>query len=244
MHPVLLQLGDWRLFSYGALIALGGALSAAYWLSCWKAMGLRKREDVWLLVNVILISGFAGGKLLFLLEYDRSGLGFNSGFSVMGAFGSVALGVYLYSRALRLDFRRLLDYVCQAAPVWHAFGRLGCFAAGCCFGRPTQAPWAAVFTDPESMVPARLLGVPLHPAQLYEAAGDLVIAAGLYFFVRPGRGALAAWYFIAYALLRFFMEFFRGDIVATPFLGLTAAQVMTLALASAAAAWRISCIRS
>lgn len=259
MHPVLFEWEALRLHSYGVLIAAGGVLSAWFWLSRHKAMGVASRDDVWLLVNAILISGFLGGRLLYLFEYTRpfgpefwrAAFAFDSGFSVLGAFASVAAGVWWFARRARAPFLRILDYVCMAAPVWHALGRLGCFLAGCCHGRPADLPWAVRFTDPRAQVPSALLGVPLHPAQLYEAAGDLVIAAGLYFLaLRPleaGRlkpGALSAAYFAAYALLRFATEFVRGDGVALPWAPFTAGQLIAAGLLAGAGALAVFVRRS
>lgn len=250
MHPVLLQLGRFRLFSYGFLIAIGGVVTVRFWLSRRAKMGLKSDEELWLLVNAILIGGFVGGRLLYVLEYVRfSSAGFwtslfavNEGFSVLGAFGTVMLGVYLCCRRAKAPFLRVWDYVCLGAPLWHAFGRVGCFLAGCCYGKPAAGlPWAVTFTDPRAMVEPRLLGVPLHPTQLYEAAGNLAIFAGLLLIVLPrlesGRlrpGTLAAAYFAAYAVLRFALEFLRADSVPTPFFGLTAGQELCLALLAAA----------
>lgn len=250
MHPVIFQLGRFRLFSYGLLIAAGGAVTVRFWLARREKMGLKKDEDLWLLVNAILIGGFVGGRVLFVLEYVRlSGplfwkalLSVNEGFSVLGAFASVMLGVYLCCRLVKAPFLRVWDYVCVGAPLWHAFGRVGCFLAGCCYGKPAPGlPWAVVFTDPRAMVEPRLLGVPLHPTQLYEAVGNAAIFFGLWKLALPrleaGRlrpGSLAACYFGAYAVLRFGLEFFRADAVPTPFLGLTAGQELCAALAAAA----------
>jgi phosphatidylglycerol:prolipoprotein diacylglycerol transferase len=254
--PVLFRLGPVSVFTYGALIALGGVLSAAFWRSRRAAMGLRKDDDFWLLLNVILLGGFIGGRLLFLLEYvpfsrgdlARSAFSFNQGFSVLGAFGGVTLGLWLFCRRLNLEFARLLDYVSLAAPFWHFLGRLGCLAAGCCYGRPASLPWAVTFTDPRCLVAREFLGRSLHPTQLYEAFGELLIGALLYRFALPplerGRlppGTLSGWYFVSYGMLRFSIEFFRGDSV--PFvLGLTAGQALSLALAGLGAA--ILCTRS
>ena len=137
MHPVLLSLGHFRIYSYGALIALGGVFASIFWLKHWKPMGLKKEDDVWILVNTLIISGFLGGRILYVFQYDPwFGRAFfsdlfslNRGFCVMGAILSVILGIYLYARFLKLQFLRTLDYVCQAAPLWHFFGRLGCFSA-------------------------------------------------------------------------------------------------------------------
>jgi phosphatidylglycerol:prolipoprotein diacylglycerol transferase len=242
-------LGPFELYSYGVLIAVGGVLSSWFWH--WKRakIGLKTDEDLWLMINAILAGGFLGGRVLFLFEYTvpfsrdfwQTMFSFNRGFSVMGAFAGVLLAIAWFARRAGVPFLRVLDYVCQAAPFWHVFGRLGCFMAGCCYGREAGGlPWAVTFVNPRSMVESRLLGVPVHPTQLYEALGDLVIAAGLYMLVLPKvekgrwpRGSVCAAYFLSYGLLRFSIEFYRGDVV--PFwLGLTAAQAASLSLAGAA----------
>lgn len=245
MHPVLFQLGLFRVYSYGVLIALGGVLSVRFWLRRREAMGIKKEEDFWLLVNALLVGGFLGGRVLYMFEYTRpfsadfwdAALSLSRGFSVLGAFLGVLAAVWWFSRRVGAPTARVFDFVCAAAPVWHAFGRLGCFMAGCCFGRPTDLPWGVSFTDPRSMVDADLLGKHLHPTQLYEAGGDLLIAAFLYTIVLPAvekkrqpAGTVAAAYFVLYSLLRFGVEFYRGDTVATPVMGLTAGQMLSVLL--------------
>ncbi|MDD5657975.1 MAG: prolipoprotein diacylglyceryl transferase [Elusimicrobia bacterium] len=251
MHPVLLALGPLRIYSYGALIALGGVLSAMIWKAKRERMGLRSDDEFWLLLNVILFGGFIGGRVLFILEYVpfraetlwSAIFSFSKGFSVLGAFVGVGGGVWLFCRRRRLEFLRLIDYVCLIAPFWHVFGRLGCLAAGCCYGRPTRLPWGLRFADPAAMVPGSWRGLPLHPTQLYEAAGDAAIFLALYFAVLPRaergrlpRGFLAGAYFAAYGVLRFFVEFCRGDTV-SGFMGMSAGQGLSLALAAAGAAF-------
>jgi phosphatidylglycerol:prolipoprotein diacylglycerol transferase len=247
MHPQLFALGPLHVYSYGVFVALGGLASVLIWKNKRDRMGLAKDEDFWLLVNVILISGFIGGRLLFILEYVPfiaadlwdAIFSFNKGFSVLGAFASVIAGVWWFTRKLKLSFLGLLDYVALIAPLWHVFGRIGCFAAGCCFGKPTAQPWGVIFTDPTSMVARDLLGTPLHPTQLYEAFGDLGIFLALYFAVLPrierGRlaaGTLSGAYFLAYGILRFVLEFYRGDGVAAG-AGLTAGQWLAIVLSGA-----------
>jgi len=249
VHPVLLALGNWHLFSYGTLIALGGALSCGIWHSKRVQMGLKTEDDFWLLINVILFGGFLGGRILFIIEYVPftaadvipAVFSFSKGFSVLGAFVGVVSGVGIMARRRRIAFLRLLDYVSLVAPFWHVFGRLGCFAAGCCYGRPSGLPWAVRFRDPASLVPENLLGIPLHPTQLYEASGDLGIFVAMYFLILPrferGRlqpGTLTGLYFASYGVLRFFTEFYRGDAV-RGFLGMTAGQLLSVALIAAGA---------
>ena len=255
MHPVLLELGNFRVYSYGVLIALGGLVSCLIWYAKREKMGLRSEDDFWLLVNAILIGGFLGGRVLFVIEYVPftaaelwdALFSLTRGFSVLGAFAGVIGGVWLVARTRRVPFLKLLDYVSLLAPLWHVFGRLGCFLAGCCHGRAADLPWAVSFTHPRCMVDGALRGVPVHPTQLYEAVGDAAIFLLLWKLVLPrleagrlGLGALSGLYFAAYGLLRFAIEPFRGDTVAGV-LGLTGGQAISLSLLAAGlalAAWR------
>jgi phosphatidylglycerol:prolipoprotein diacylglycerol transferase len=252
MHPVLVSFWGFSLYSYGFLISLGAAASLVFWLSRREKMGLKREEDVWLLLNAILAGGILGGRALHLLQYERpftrefweAAFALRSGFSVMGAMAGIPLGIYWVSRRVKVPFLRLLDYACQASAFAHCLGRLGCFAAGCCYGRPASVPWAVTFRDPASAVGPALLGVPLHPTQLYEALGDVVLGALLYFLVLPriedgrlARGTLAAFYFAGYAAMRFLNEYFRGDVIPLGW-GLTQGQAFCLLqFAAASSLW-------
>ena len=255
MRPLLFALGPLRVYGYGVMVALGGILS--FWLlrpRLAKA-GLKRDEDFWLFVNVILVSGPLSGRLLYVFEYTKpfsrdfweALTSTSRGFSMFGAFLGVPLALWAFCRWKELPFGRFLDEVLVLAPVWHAFGRLGCLLAGCCHGRPTDLPWGIVFRDPTSGVPAAWLGVPLHPTQLLEAAGDALIVLLLYRLAgRKGpAGLVTAAYFASYGALRFFIEFLRGDTVPLV-LGLTAGQGLGLSLIGAAGVilfWRSRCSR-
>lgn len=257
MRPVLFQLGPFKLYGYGAMIVLGGVLPYFLLRSRREKLGLKTDEDFWILINVILGSGFGGGRLLFLFEYTRwfsrefwtTLVSPSSGFSVLGGFVSVPVGIWLFCRWKKLDFLRMLDTICVMAPLGHVFGRFGCLLAGCCYGRPTDEPWSIVFRDPRAMVPREWLGVPLHPAQLYEAAGNALIAVAMYRLLRRTEnarpGLVVAAYFACYGVERFALEYFRGDTVPLA-LGLTAGQGLgagLLAAALALTAWRSACSR-
>lgn len=244
MYPVLIELGPFRIYSYGALIVLGGLFSCAFLYSRRAKMGMRREEEFWLMINVMLFSGYIGGRLLHLIEYVpfsspdfwSQALAPNRGFSVFGAFMGIPAGLYVYSRRAGLEPLKIIDYVCQIAPFWHAFGRLGCFFAGCCHGRPAgEGAWSVIFRDVRAQVPDSLLGVPLYPAQLYEAGGDMALALILFFTVLPrlegGRlpsGTLCGIYMAGYALLRYAVEDYRGDTVALAG-GWTAGQAIAAA---------------
>jgi phosphatidylglycerol:prolipoprotein diacylglycerol transferase len=97
----------------------------------------------------------------------------------------------------------------------HVVGRFGCFFAGCCYGKPTTAPWGITFTDPFAQANVGTpLGVALHPTQLYEAGAEAVILAILLLSERRGRlyGGRTFWlYMLLYAISRFIIEFYRDD---------------------------------
>ena len=250
MLPILFSLGSFKLYGYGAMITLGGVISVALLWPHRAKMGLRDEESFWALINLCVVSGFIGGKLLFMLQYGfRDGLSIMNGYSAFGGFVSVPLCVALFARWKKIPFLKLADYMFLGACMGHIFGRLGCFLAGCCYGKPTDLPWGVVFRDPRSMIPPALLGVRLHPVQLYEAAGDLVVALGLWWVLlatEKGRfkpGLVAALYFIAYAVLRSSLELLRDDTL--PFLGpVTQGQALGTALVAASTAimaWRSRC---
>lgn len=258
MRPILFSVGPFHLFGYGVMIVLGGVLAFWFLHSRMAKLGLKNDDDFWILVNVILASGFGGGRILYLFEYTRpfsrdfwhAAISPSQGFSVLGAFISVPVALALFARWKRISFLRLFDTIGVMAPLGHVFGRFGCLLAGCCPGRPTTEPWGIVFTDPRSQIPQVWLGVPLQPTQLFEAAGNAVIALALYQLLKRtenGRpGLVAAAYFASYGIMRFFEEYYRGDTVPLGWFGLTAGQGLGVGLVVFSAvllSWRYACIR-
>lgn len=257
MRPVLLELGPFRLYGYGAMLIVGGLLSLGWLRTRATQAGLKDDDDFWLLVNAILLGGFVGGRLFFALvyagpmslEFWRALISTSGNFTILGAFAGVPLSVWLFCRWRGIAPARVFDHLGVVAPLWHAPGRLGCFLAGCCYGKPTTKPWGVVFRDPRAPIPRALLGVPLHPTQLYEAFGNALIAAALYQLLKRTQGArpglVAAAYLAAYGAERFALEFYRGDTV-PGVLGLTAGQGLCLGLFGASGtvlAWRQWCFR-
>jgi phosphatidylglycerol:prolipoprotein diacylglycerol transferase len=245
MHPVLLRVGFATIYSYGTLIAVGGACAVAFVYSKRRRMGLRTDEQCWLLINLILICCFAGGRLLYVFEYTElfsprfwdSLISFKYGFALTGSMLATLGGVYWFSRRNKLDFLKLMDYICVAMLFVQGFGRLGCFSAGCCYGRETALPWGVVFSDPTCLIDSSLLGHKVHPTQLYEAGGDLLIGLFLYNVLlrrlQAGRlrsGIVFGTYFVLYSVLRFSVEFVRGDTVPLGGLGITQVQGFELGL--------------
>jgi phosphatidylglycerol:prolipoprotein diacylglycerol transferase len=242
MHPVFIQLGDWQLRSYVVMIGLAALVAGFYFKAFARRMGLAGPGDFWLLVNLIVFSAFVVGKfptLLHVLFFERGNqnLFFDEGLPTFGVLLGVLAGVGMYCQLRRVDFFRTFDYVFLAVPLCHGIARLGCFMNGCCYGRPAGPglPWAVVFRNPSADIPSALLGRPLHPVQLYESAGDFIIAGILCFFLLPGveanrlrRGTIGLAYFAAYGILRFMDDFFRGDEATWFSSGLTGTQVISL----------------
>jgi len=136
----------------------------------------------------------------------------------------------------RLPAFATLDLFAPSLAVGILFGRLGCFCAGCCYGAPCSLPWAVTFTNPQSLAQ---LNVPLHPTQLYAAAGSAITLAVLLYLKnrKTFHGELALVWVMLYSGFRLFEELFRGgvrgDLVFNRY---PASQVMALVLLIFAAA--------
>jgi phosphatidylglycerol:prolipoprotein diacylglycerol transferase len=217
MFPILLHIGDVTLYTYGTLVAL----------ACVSGVGLarhearRRGEDparVTHAAALILIGAVVGTRLLYVLlnpqRFDRQPLEvlkfWKGGLVFYGAFGGALITALLLLHWWRLPVRRYLDIFTPAVAWGQFLGRLGCFSAGCCYGRAGEPPWAVTFTHPQSLAPP---GVALHPVQLYEAGANLMIFLWLWRLRRRPQqdGTLFGRYVLAYAAVRFAVEFFRGD---------------------------------
>ncbi|MGD8330544.1 MAG: prolipoprotein diacylglyceryl transferase, partial [Acidobacteriota bacterium] len=131
-----------------------------------------------------------------------------------GGFIAAVIASLWYVRRHQLNLWRVADVAAPAVAIGHSIGRLGCFAAGCCYGIATNLPWGVTFTDTYSGTLVGVpLNIPLHPTQLYAAATNLLLGLFLmwYFPRRKFDGQVFWTYVLAYAILRFLNEFLRGD---------------------------------
>ncbi|MGH9364821.1 MAG: prolipoprotein diacylglyceryl transferase [Thermoanaerobaculia bacterium] len=246
MHPLLIGIGSYHLSSYAAFVAVGGVIALTFLRARAGEAGLRTEGDFWVLVNTILASGFIGARLFAMLvtvppdwaAFWHTLVSVNSDFSVFGFIAGTLIGTYWFSRARQIQSAQLLDSVCLVIPIWQVFGRFGCFMNGCCFGRPVHGdvPWAVAFTDPRAAVPKELLGVALHPVQLYEVGG-LVLLVGVLLVVvhgaekaRSNSGLVCVGYCAGYGVIRFVTEWFRGDAAFVRRIPVTVGQASSLAL--------------
>src|SRR5208337_966403 len=146
----------------------------------------------------------------------------------------------VYMRRHHLPALPTADVFAPGIALGHGIGRLGCFAAGCCYGLPTKLPWGVRYTDPLSQVARDYLGLPLHPTQLYESAAEFLIFGILYWRIRRQHapGAIISLYLILYSTARFLVEFVRYHDQPNPFGGpLNTSQWISLALAALGASW-------
>lgn len=258
MRPTLftLQLGGhaFALHTYGVLVALGFAVGIVLFWREGRRQGLNGGRLLDLAFWCI-VAGLVGSRLAYvaLNAHDFANACFGSGVSADGRVvgcgaalrfweggfvfygGAIGAGLVVawFCRREGWSFWRLGDLAAPTLAIGHALGRLGCFAAGCCFGAACHAPWAAHFPAGSvahqeltavGVVPVAAPVTPgLHPTQLYEALGELVLFVVLLSLrhrwsrrgdqqVEPSRpGALLLVYAGAYACLRFAVELFRGD---------------------------------
>jgi len=223
LHPVLLDLGFTQIPTYGVLSATGMLL--ALWLSV--RAGRREQIPAATILDLcfwLLCAGIAGSWLLnVLLQLPH----YSTGFVFYGGAIAAAGALWLFARRRRLDPWRLGDVLAPGAALAHALGRLGCFAAGCCYGKTCPAPPGVHF-------PA--LDTAVHPTQLYEAAGNVALFFALV-VLRPRKrfhGAVLLAYAAGYATLRFVVEFWRGD-PRGELGGWSTSQIVALAVAAAVA---------
>lgn len=217
MFPVIFQIGDFTVYTYGFFVAVG--VLAAIFFARYEARRVGVDPDrIMDLCFYLVIAAILGSRLFFVilnLDYFMAapldifkiwsgGLVFYGGF--IAAFAT-ALALI---RAYRLPLGKTADIAALSLPLGHFLGRLGCFSAGCCYGETCELPWAVSFAHPESLAP---LHTPLHPTQLYSAAANLFIFLVLFAFRKHRRfaGQLLLFYLVLYGVLRSIVEIFRGD---------------------------------
>ena len=231
MFPQLFSYGSFALPTYGLLVASGFAIGLATALHLARREGLNKAA-IYNLGIYVALAALLGAKLLLIvqdMDYYRQNTSALFSFSTIqsggifygGLIGGIGMALW-YGRRVRLPFLKTADAFAPGIALGHFFGRLGCFAAGCCWGEPTALPWGITFTNPHSHQTVGVpLGVALHPTQLYEAAAELAIFAFLYRLYRQKRfhGQILGWYLLLYPAARFIIEFVRSHSEAAYFGG-------------------------
>ncbi len=184
------------------------------------------------------VGGILGAKLLsvltsinYIIEYHLSLLDIlQNGFVFYGGLIGGAAGLLVYAKAFRAPVLPYCDLYAAGTALGHAFGRVGCLLSGCCYGVPHAGGFSVIYRH--AIDPNTPLGTPLLPIQLIESfcliAIYLACEAAFYFGKR--RGASAAVYALSYSVVRFVLEFFRGDLVRGVWGGLSTSQYISLAI--------------
>jgi phosphatidylglycerol---prolipoprotein diacylglyceryl transferase len=218
MHPILFNFGSITIYTYGFCIAVGALLGFGYmyWQGK-KQFGLTFDQSNNLFV-MLVVAGIVGGKFFLIFEdpalylSNPKKLISGSGFVFYGSL-LLAIPIMLwYFRKIKVPVLGMLDVMAVVTCIVHGCGRIGCFMAGCCYGKPTDSIFGVTFTDP--VCQAEPLHTSLHPTQLYEAIFIFILMTGLILLKSRKKfdGQLFLIYLIAYAIGRGVLEIFRGDI--------------------------------
>ncbi|MGD2085529.1 MAG: prolipoprotein diacylglyceryl transferase [Candidatus Aminicenantes bacterium] len=215
MKPVLLVIGSEVISGYDFMMALAVILGSIMVIYLAKKDGIHLAKVIPFLVLFVMVS-LMGAKLYLVIHTfltDPMSMVKNPHeiFNILGS-GGVFYGGFLaaiffsawYLRKIGLSFWRLMDIMAVGAAIGHALGRIGCFLAGCCYGIPTNFFLAVKFPH---------LPVPVHPTQLYASILNFInfIILLRFFKKRKFHGHVAAFYLMNYAVIRFVVEYFRGD---------------------------------
>lgn len=227
---------------YGLLIVLGIILGIGIATLRANKHSL-PREDVLFASFFAGIGLYLGAKLLYILTLIPDFISYHQailqnpslllslligGFVFYGGLIGAFFGVFLYCRIYRIEVLRMLDLLAPSIPLIHGFGRLGCFFAGCCYGVPYDGPGHIIFHNS----PAAPNEIPLFPTQLLESGLNFLTALILFLLARKNMkpGKITGLYLIYYAMLRFVLEFYRGDLARGIILGLSLSQWISLAI--------------
>ncbi|HET7112696.1 MAG TPA: prolipoprotein diacylglyceryl transferase [Pyrinomonadaceae bacterium] len=245
MYPELFRIGSFPINTYGVFLAIAFLTAILITVKLAERDGL-PRERIYDLSLWMLLASLIGSKILMLftepeyrdnplallsLDFLRSG-----GVFYGGLLGAIIAG-YLLMKRYQLPWWKTADACAPGIAIGNFFGRQGCFAAGCCWGKPTSLPWGVKFSE----LGHQITGVPidqyLHPTQLYESFAMLLVFVFLLWLHKHKRfsGQVILVYALLYSIIRFAIEFVRddprGDILGlTTLTGLSTSQMISLVI--------------
>ena len=241
MHPILIEIGRFKIYSYGFMLAL------SFWIGIlWAARRAPKHgvsaDAIYDLSIVLIVASVIGSRTLYILTHradyrsvvDIVAL-WQGGATFYGGFVLALAGALAFLRRKRISFLRVADVCSPSIALGFALARIGCFLSGCCFGQPTNSMLGVVFP---AHSPAGYLrpGVPLQPTQLYSSFLGLVIALVLVLVDRRSRfnGYTFAFLCMCYGVARFIEDLLRYYEPSSRFgAHLTVSQAMSIGLVAA-----------
>ena len=245
MYPELFRIGNFPINTYGVFLAIAFLCAILIAVRLARRDGL-PAEKIYDLCLWMLLAGLVGSKILMLftepdyrdnpalflsLDFLRSG-----GVWYGGLLGAVLAGYFLMKR-YKLPWWKTADACAPGIAIGNFFGRQGCFAAGCCWGKPTSLPWGVKFTEAGHQITGVPIDAHLHPTQLYESFGMLFVFLFLLWLHKRKRfdGQVILAYALLYSAIRFAIEFVRddprGDVFGlTSLTGLSTSQLISLVI--------------
>ena len=245
MYPEIFRIGSFPINTYGVLLAVSFLCAILVSVRLAERDGL-PREKIYDLSLWMLLAGLVGSKILMLftepeyranplqlvsLDFLRSG-----GVWYGGLLGAVLVSYWLMRR-YQLPWWKTADAFAPGIAIGNFFGRQGCFAAGCCWGKPTSLPWGVKFTEAGHEITGVPIDTYLHPTQLYESFAMLLVFLFLLWLHKRKRfsGQVILTYALLYSIIRFAIEFVRddprGDVLGlTTLTGLSTSQMISLVI--------------
>ena len=228
--------------SYGLIIFIGIIIGGIIAIQYFSKFNELKKDDVLFAILYAVIGVGIGAKLLYILTnipflienyqtldlWDTLMQMFKGGFVFYGGLLGGILGVYIYAKQFKISFKSLLLTLLPVVPLIHAIGRIGCLCAGCCYGMEYDGFGAIVFHN-SVLAPNN---VPLFPMQIVEAICNLIIFIILLCTYKKFLGTYKTLglYLILYSLVRFILEFFRGDLIRGIYFSLSTSQWISIIL--------------
>ncbi len=232
----------YKIATYGLIIFIGifiGAIISIFYFS--KFFNIKK-EDVFYCILYAVIGLGIGAKLLYIITnipflvenyqsldlYDTFLQMLKGGFVFYGGLIGGILGVFIYSKQFKISFKELLLILLPVVPLIHSIGRIGCLCAGCCYGMEYHGFGAITFHD--SLLAPN--DVPLFPMQIVEAICNFIIFIVLLLTYKKFLGTYktVGLYLVLYSIVRFTLEFFRGDLIRGIYFSLSTSQWISIVL--------------
>ena len=217
MHPIAFHLGPLTIHWYGVMIAL------AFLAGLWTAIRRAPRENISSehigdVVLWLMVGGILGARIVYVTTYwkdEFAGQPLSEIFMIQhgglvyygGLIGATIAGI-ICNRWKKLPFWKTADVLAPSIALGNVFGRIGCLLNGCCYGRPTDLPWAIHFPSDHPTG-----SLPVHPTEIYDALNNFILYLLLALLFRRKKfdGEVFATYLVGYAVTRTIMEYFRGD---------------------------------
>ena len=217
MFPDLFSIGPLTIHTYGLFVAIGFAVAILVAIKVGKAQGMQP-ERVMDMGFITILCAIVGSRLMYVIinfSYYKNHLMdifriWQGGLIFSGGLITVFLAMGWYLKRHHLSFWETGDLWAPSIAIGQGIGRIGCFMAGCCHGKPTEMKWGVIFTHPHSLAPSN---IPLHPTQLYASFSGLIIFLVLMVLhaKKQFEGQVILWFLILHSTARLLIERFRGD---------------------------------